>query len=65
MHWTKYVKTFKTFSFKSTKSSNEIGRPDSHSVNPAKKKWGEQVTVVNLDDWLYKLTKLVAKLQED
>ncbi len=42
-----------------------MGGPDSDSVNPAKKKWGEQVTVVNLDDWLYKLTKLVAKLQED
>jgi hypothetical protein len=39
--------------------------PAPDSENPANKAAKEKVTVVNLDAWLYKLTKLVAKLQED
>ena len=42
-----------------------MGGPAPDSVNPANKAAEEKVTVVNLDAWLYKLTRIVAKQQED
>ena len=39
--------------------------PAPDSENPANKAAKEKVTVVNLDVWLFKLKKTVAKLQEN